>query len=170
MGPCPSQPSQPIGLAQQLMGLPMGLLSLSKDQMAYGPAHRAGWAGPGAGPASPWEPAPGPWALGKGLLSWFLRLGRPIWASQGWPQGPPGRALGRPIWALGQAHMAQLEAYFMVPQAGEPNLGLPGLAQEASNRPQKGPILGPILRAQITLSFDWEPKSLLKKGLPGGPK
>ena len=79
----------------------------------------------------PWEGLFGPWARpiwpSWRPISWFLRLGSPIWGSQGWPR--------------------------------RPQIGL-----------QKGPILGPIPGAQITLTPVWELKSSFKKGLPGGPK
>ena len=39
---------------------------------------------------------PGPIWARRALISWFLRLGRPIWASQAWPRRPswegPGKA------------------------------------------------------------------------------
>ena len=110
----------------------------------------------------PWEGLFGPWARpiwpSWRPISWFLRLGRPIWASQEAPnrasQRPYLGPILRPFWARPGPEAPD----FMVPQAGE----APGASQEgpkralpeAPNRPQKGPILGPILRAQITLSFD----------------
>ena len=93
-------------------------------------------------------PGPGPIWARRALISWFLRLGRPIWASQEAPNRPQNRPILGPILRPSWAGPGPEAPDFMVPQAGE----APGASQEApkgasqrpQNRPQKGPILSPF--------------------------